>query len=101
MTYTARKNRNRGYMQLEVWHRAVDLFQLVWKITHAHPIDFKLRNQIGDAAQSVSSNIAEGYGRRSIHEYIQFLYVALGSLAETLTRAIGLKVTEQTSLEEF
>jgi hypothetical protein len=41
----------------------------------------------------VSANIAEGYGRRSVSEYIQFLYYALGSMAETMTRAIGLKQT--------
>ena len=39
--------------------------------------------------------VAEGYGRRSINEYIQFLYYALGSLAEIMTRAIGLKQTKQ------
>src|SRR6185295_7489903 len=64
-------------------------------------IDFKLRSQFADAAQSVSANISEGYGRRSIKEYIQFLYTALGSLAEALTRAIGLKQTEQISERRF
>ena len=48
-----------------------------------------------------SSNISEGYGRRSINEYIQFLYVALGSLAETLTRVIGLRETEQITPTQF
>src|SRR5207245_8172241 len=54
--------------------------------------------------QSVSSNIAEGYGRRSINEYIQFLYTALASLGESLTRAIGLNRTKQIAdarLEKF
>ncbi len=64
-------------------------------------IDFKIRSQIADAAQSVSSNIAEGYSRRSINEYIQFLYIALASLSETLTRAIGLKETGLISNENF
>lgn len=85
---TRRKNLNRGFMSLEVWQRAMDLFVLVYELAQQVP-DFKLRSQLADAAQSVSSNIAEGYGRRSLPEYIQYLYIAKGSLAETLTRAIG------------
>ena len=100
--YTKLRNKNRGYMKLEVWQKALELFKLVCKIVYKdNKIDFKLRSQIADAAQSVSSNISEGYSRRSINEYIQFLYVALASLSETLTRAIGLKETQQIEQEEF
>ena len=97
---TKLRNKNRGYMNLIVWQRAMDLFQLSWQLTHSDVlIDFKLRSQLVDAAQSVSANIAEGYGRRGINEYLQFLYVGLGSLAETLTRAIGLSRTNQIAEE--
>ena len=100
--YTKFRNKNRGYMKLNVWHNAIELHKLVWKIVYgSNRIDFKLRTQIGDAAQSVSANIAEGYARRSIHEYIQFLYYALGSLGETITRAVGLRETKQISDEDF
>ena len=89
-------------MNLVVWQKAMELFELAWKISFEESkIDFKLRSQIADAAQSISSNIAEGYGRRSINEYIQFLYYALGSAAETLTRAIGLQQTKQISEARF
>lgn len=99
---TELRNKNRGYMKLIVWQKAVHLFELVWNIAfHEARIDFKLRSQIADAAQSVSANISEGYGRRSINEYIQFLYYALGSLAETMTRAIGLRQTKQISDDRF
>ena len=83
-------------MNLIVWQRAMDLFQRTWQITHTDvPIDFKLRSLLVDAALSVSANIAEGYGRRGINEYLQFLYVGLDSLGETLTRATGPNRTNQ------
>jgi four helix bundle protein len=103
MTYeTKLRNKNRGYMKLIVWQKALELFELVWAIVFTeNKIDFKLRSQIADAAQSVSANISEGYSRRSLNEYIQFLYYALGSLAETMTRAIGLKQTGQITEPRF
>ena len=99
---TQLRNKNRGYMKLIVWQKAVQLFELVWKISFTDAkLDFKLRSQWADAAQSVSANISEGYGRRSVGEYIQFLYYALGSLAETMTRAIGFRRTNQISTARF
>jgi four helix bundle protein len=99
---TKLRNKNRGYMKLIVWQKGMQLFELVWKICFTeNKIDFKLRSQLADAAQSVSANISEGYGRRSINEYIQFLYYALGSMAETMTRAIGLNETKQISDSSF
>ena len=100
--HTRRRNKNRGYMTLRVWHKAIDLYKLVCKIVYTdNKIEFKLRAQIADAAQSVSSNISEGYSRRSINEYIQHVYISLGSLSETLTRAIAFKAAGQISEEQF
>ncbi len=100
--YTKRRNKNRGYMSLRVWHRALDLYKLVCRIVYVdNKIEFKLRAQIADAASSVSSNISEGYSRRSIHEYIQHVYVALGSLSETLSRAVAFLAAEQISKQQF
>jgi four helix bundle protein len=99
---TELRNKNRGYMKLIVWQRAIELFELIWAIGFTeNKIDFKLRSQLADAAQSVSANISEGYGRRSLNEYIQFLYYALGSMAETMTRTIGLRQTKQISEARF
>jgi four helix bundle protein len=99
---TELRNKNRGYMKLIVWQKAIELFEVVWKIAFTEAkIDFKLRSQFADAAQSISANISEGYGRRFVTEYIQFLYYALGSMAETITRATGLRQTEQISVERF
>jgi len=100
MEYTQRRNLNRGYMKLEAWQRGLDLFALAYQLSKEVG-DFKIKSQFRDAAQSVSANIAEGYGRRSLPEYIQFLYVAKGSLAETLTKGIGLQTVKLMSKLEF
>jgi len=49
---------------------------------------YSLTSQIRRSSVSVASNIAEGYGRRSKQEYIQFLQIALGSLRELDTQLI-------------
>ena len=67
----------------------MDLFEMAFRLAAAVH-DFKLRSQFTDAAQSISANVAEGYGRRSLPEYLQYLYIAKGSSAEALTRAAGL-----------
>ncbi len=78
-------------MRLEVWNEAIGLFDLVHKtLVQIEKVDLKLRSQILDSTQSISSNIAEGYCRRSLNEYLQFLNIALGSSGETMTRVIGL-----------
>src|SRR2546426_9800676 len=103
MEYTKRRNLNRGYMKLDAWQRGMDLFELAFRLT-SRVSDFKLKSQFVDASQSVSANIAEGYGRRSLPEYLQFLYTAKGSLAESLTRAAGLwrvKLMQDGSFEKF
>src|SRR5688500_14945752 len=88
MEYSKRNNLNRGYMKLEVWQRAMDLFEMAFRLATAVS-DFKLKSQSDYAAQSVSANVAEGYGRRSLPEDLQFLYIAKGSLAEAFTRGCG------------
>jgi len=100
MEHTKRRNLNRSYMKLEAWQRGMDLFALAFRLSAAAS-DFKLKSQFNDAEQSVSANIAEGYGRRSLPEYLQYLYIAKGSLAETLTRAIGLQTVKIISAADF
>ena len=100
MEYTKLRNLNRGYMKLEAWQRGMDLFAMAFRLSTAVS-DFKLKSQFRDATQSVSANIAEGYGRRSLPEYLQFLYIAKGSLAETLTRAIGMQTVKLISTDDF
>ncbi len=89
--YTKFRNKNRGYMKLDVWTKSIQLLKTINKLIHGKSLPFKISAQILDSAQSVSSNIAEGYCRRHLNEYIQYCYIALASLGETLTRSIGLK----------
>jgi four helix bundle protein len=100
MEYTKRRNLNRGCMKLEAWQRGMDLFVMTFRLCTAVS-DLKLKSQSREAAQSVSANIAEGYGRRSLPEYMQFLCIAKGSLVETLTRAIGLQNVGFISDDDF
>ena len=87
-------------MKLDVRQRGIDLFKPLFRLA-ANVADFKLKSQFVDAAQSVSTNVAEGYGRRTLPEYLQFLYSGKGSLAETLARAIGLWRARLVADDEF
>ena len=79
MEHTQRMNLNRGYMKLDVWKDSVELFKLTYNNLHSkHNVDLRLKCQLLDSAQSISSNIAEGYCRRTINEYLQYLNIALG-----------------------
>lgn len=78
-----RKNVNRGFKSLRVWKDAVSLYILACKILTKFPFELKkvASNSI-DASHSISRNIAEGYSRRSLKEYLNFLNYALGSCGE-------------------
>lgn len=66
---------NEPFRELKVWQRAVELSLSVYELTSAFPEEerFGLSNQLRRASVSVASNIAEGYGRTSRGEYLQFL----------------------------
>lgn len=76
-----------AFEELEVYHRAVDLAALVYKLTQGFPDSerFGLTSQIRRAATSVSLNIAEGKGRGSKKDFARFLYTAKGSLLEVVS----------------
>ncbi len=78
-----RKNINRGYRKLKVWQKSMELSVLVYKYTgNFEKNDYRFISQMRSAAASVYGNIAEGYCRRSLKEYLNFLNIALGSLGE-------------------
>jgi four helix bundle protein len=73
---------------LVVWQRALELSLAVYKLTLRFPTNeqFGLTNQLRRASVSAASNIAEGYGRATRGEYIQFLGHARGSVCEIETQ---------------
>ena len=80
----------RGYKDLLVWRKGIDLVKEIYRMTKPFPAEerFGLISQMRRAAVSVPSNIAEGQARRTTGEFIQFLSQAEGSLAELDTQLI-------------
>ena len=78
------------YRDLRVWKEARALVSHIYRLTAAFPKYelFGLTSQMRRAALSVPCNIAEGHGRRTTADRIQFLVVARGSLFELETQAI-------------
>lgn len=80
------KNKNRGYQQLRVWSDAVDLYVLTCEVFRQFPYELRrIASQAIASADSVHRNIAEGYCRRSVREYLNFLNYALGSVGESVS----------------
>ena len=72
------------FQDVDAWQKARKLCKFIYKITKQEPFskDFGLVNQIRRAAVSVMSNIAEGFERGGNREFIHFLTIARGSVAE-------------------
>lgn len=80
----------KSYRDLLVWQKAIDLVVVAYRATAPFPKSetYGLISQTRRAATSIPANIAEGYGRGTRKEYIQFLLVAQGSLKELETHFI-------------
>ncbi len=81
------------FEKLKIWQKAMDIAEKVYKISLELPLDerFNLISQIKRCAVSIPSNIAEGSGRNSKKEFIQFLGIANGSSFELITQLMLLK----------
>ncbi len=75
------------FEKIEVWQLSVDLADFVIDLLESFPPNkhFRIIGQMEAAVSSISQNIAEGKGRQYNKEFIQFLYIAIGSLFEVLT----------------
>ena len=79
-----------SFKDLIVWQRAVELSVEIYQLTSAfpHSEQFGLTSQLRRASVSIASNIAEGYGRSTRGEYLQFLGHSRGSLCELQTQLV-------------
>lgn len=79
-----------SYKELKVWQAAIELAVGVYRATGGFPRDelYGLTSQMRRAASSIAANIAEGHGRETTANLIQFLRIAQGSLKEFETHLI-------------
>jgi four helix bundle protein len=99
-------NKIRSYRELLIWQKGIDLVKDVYLLTKKFPKreEYILVDQIHRSAISIPSNIAEGQARQHSKEFRQFLYMALGSLAEIdtqLTIAMELNYINEIDLKNI
>lgn len=77
-----------NHKDLEVWKKSVVLARDVYEVTKGFPRDelFGLTSQMKRASVSIASNLAEGAARKGQQEFLQFLYIAIGSASELDTQ---------------
>jgi four helix bundle protein len=77
-----------NYRDLKVWQMAMMLTEDIYRATESFPSreTYALANQLQRAAVSIPSNIAEGHARNSTKDYLRFLSISQGSLAEAETQ---------------
>jgi four helix bundle protein len=78
------------YQDLFAWQKAMDLAEETYRLTRDFPSEerFGLTSQLRRAAVSIPSNIAEGHERGSTSDYVRYLHIAKGSLAEAETQIV-------------
>jgi four helix bundle protein len=96
------RNKSRGYQKLRVWNDAIDYYVKICEVFRKFPYELKrVASQEIASSDSVHRNISEGYCRRSIHEYLNFLNIALGSLGESVSGLHACRKSEQITEEQF
>ena len=96
------RNLNRGFRKLVVWRESVEVYTFIKKeLNRVNGLSFRIRDQVLASAFSISSNLAEGYCRKSIKEYVQFINIALGSAGENYSQMYALLRSQEISKEIF
>ena len=89
-------------MKLRVWNDAIEYYRESSKTFLGFPYELKkVASQAISASDSVHRNIAEGYCRRSIREYLNFLNIALASLGESVSGLYAYRSANQIGDEKF
>ena len=97
-----RKNKNRGYQKLTVWNDAIQYYKQTCSIFRQFPYELKrVASQAIAVRDSVHRNISEGYSKRSIREYLNFLYIARASLGESVSGLQAYRKSKQIKEEDF
>ncbi|MEA1929745.1 MAG: four helix bundle protein [Patescibacteria group bacterium] len=91
------------FTDLKAWQEAHSLVLAVYHLTRRFPKGelFGLTSQMRRAAVSITSNIAEGFGRRSYKEKIQFYYLTQGSLTELKNQILIARDVEYMMMPEY
>ena len=78
----------KSHKDLDVWRAAIDMARDIYELTKAYPKEeqYGIISQMRRSAVSIASNIAEGAARQGTKEFVQFLYVAVGSATELDTQ---------------
>jgi four helix bundle protein len=97
------KEKINTFHDLRVWKEAHNLVISIYKETKNFPKDelFGLTNQIRRSAVSITSNLAEGFGRETIKDRVHFYIISLGSLNETQNQLLISKDVEYLSLDSW
>ena len=92
-----------SFTEIEAWQKARELTSKIYAVSKhgAFAKDFGLRGQIREASVSVMSNIAEGFDRNGTAEFVQFLAIAKGSVAEVASQLYVAKDQAYVTATEF
>jgi four helix bundle protein len=94
------------FRELKAWQLGMDLTEHVYLLTNSFPKQeiYGLTSQIRRSAVSIPSNLAEGHGRVSTKEFLQFIAIACGSICELETQILlahRLKYIETEDLDKI
>ena len=92
-----------NYKDLKIWQKSVDLAVKIYEVTKRFPKEeiYGLTSQIRRSAVSIPSNIAEGSGRNSKQEFLNFLGISHGSSYELDTQLIIASRVDFLDLQSF
>ena len=92
-----------NYKQLRVWQNGMELVRRVYRLTRSFPRHevFGLSSQVQRAAVSIPANIAEGHTRGTTKEFLRYVTIAHGSLAELETLLLTARDLQYINAETF